>query len=141
MSQTVFEYVDEAGQSHQVDSLGQVPKQYMKTMLVIGGEPDEPKTAKPAQAQKPAAPDPNTWSGYKPVFLTPPAMPKALSGINPNVVLPIVVAVLLWRTKSYFLKIVLITVTVFWGFYHLYSWFEGSRFAQTGDKVQKSRPR
>ena len=141
MSQTIFEYVDDKGRTHQVDSLSQVPRQYMNTLLVTGGTPDPPKAEPSAQSQKPAAPDPNTWSGYKPVFLKPPPMPKALDGVNLNVVFLLVVAVLLWRSKSYFLKVVLITVTVFWGFYHLYAWFEGSRFAQTGEKIERPRKR
>jgi len=38
---TVFEYVDDQGNTHQADSIGEVPAKYHRTMMAIGIEVEE----------------------------------------------------------------------------------------------------
>ncbi|MFH1723116.1 MAG: hypothetical protein ABII00_00695 [Elusimicrobiota bacterium] len=108
MAEVVFEYTDEQGRLHRVDSIDKVPKERLRSMVAVGLE--EPEQA-PAKA--------------------PPA-----SGFRVDLLLPVLLAVLFVRCRGFLARAILATLAIMWGLYAGWGWFVESDYSRTEIAVQ-----
>ena len=118
--ETVYEYVDDRGTTHQVSSIQQVPKKYYRTMLAIG--PDIEEETEESTASAP-------MGGFDFAKIT------EQTGIGLPVILgAIITAVVCVRTKDFLIKIVSGSISAGLLFFALYTWGESSGMLRTQEK-------
>jgi len=117
---TTFEYVDDQGVTHSVDSIKKVPKKYIRTMLAVGADPVE-ETAQP--------PGP----GFD---LSGAPMPGGAQG--PALIAALLLLVVILKSKSFILKVVAGVAVGAIAFYTLYGMAETSGFLKPAErKIRK----
>lgn len=116
----VYEYVDDQGVTHRVDSISQVPKKYYRTMLAIGQEIDEETQESTGFG---------SFGGFSLGEIT------AQTGVGLPLILGAVVAtVVCVRTKDFFIKVVSGSIAAGLVFFALYTWGESAGLLKTAQK-------
>jgi hypothetical protein len=109
----IFEFVDDRGVTRRVGTLQEVPKKYVRKMLVIGVEENAASTAAPAL----------------------PSAGAAMPAIAPwSWALPAVFILLLARSKNFVFRALGATGLLIWLFYYGYGWFMASDYSHTYEK-------
>lgn len=119
-----YEYVDKSGSLHRVDSLDQVPKEYLRTMTVTGGEDEPPAGAHPGSTS--ARPKGQDFG-----------LPKGFEGVNPHLLVGALTVALMYKFKNFLVRCVIGVLAFVYFFMMGYSAFETSRLSQPG---KKNRP-
>ncbi len=119
---TVYEYVDDQGVTHKVDSIQQVPKKYYRTMLAIGPELEE-------ETQE------SSGFGFGPIGSFDLGAVTEQTGVGlPLLLGAVVTAVVCVRAKDFFIKVVSGVISAGLIFFVLYSWGESSGLLKTAEK-------
>jgi len=117
MAEAYFEYTDSKGSTHRVDSISDVPKKYIRTMVAVGAE----KTEETAE---------DGGSG------APFAMPE----LNYTNMTPVLLGVVFLRSKNFTMKCMTGAALVIWLLFMGWQWFETSPYARTAEKKSKNIP-
>jgi len=121
-----YEYTDSQGSMHRTDSLDKVPKQYLRSMTVIGGEEEAPAAKKTS--------DSTSSTGFD---VKLPGMPKGMEGLNPHYLVAGLAAVLFYKNKNFVIRCIIVVFLTVYGFINFYSWFENSPYTQSGERIHK----
>jgi hypothetical protein len=122
-----YEYTDGGGSVHRVDSLDRVPKQYLKSMTVIGGEDEAPAAKKTSGSAY-------SSTGFD---VKLPGVPKGFENLNPHYLVGALSIFLLWKNKNFMIRCVIVVFAFCYAFINFYSWFESSPYTQPGERIKK----
>lgn len=120
-TRTSFSYTDEKGEKHVVYAIAEVPKRFVRSMEVVGGEAPRPGES--------AAADPG--GGAK------PGAPGQSETISPFFVLLVVFAVLWFKFKNFVVRCILASLLGMSGYYYLFN-FTNEEQGAIVDKRPKS---
>ena len=122
MAEDTYEYTDAKGGVHRVHELGQVPKDRLQHMLVIGAE-----DAAPAQGAVPAAARPKA----------PPIFTKTL---GPEVwVVSVTLFLVGVFSKKFLLRVLCVGLSVIWLLYNSWDVFLASGLTKVEERTPKPR--